>query len=874
MSRRMTSHSTDFPPVECESDERREAVRSASLNGIDYVEVSEDQRTLTVFFLGKAPPEVGVANVKIDGGRRERDIRVETVDVHREPRRGRDDWMDVIVDRPGDFSTYVLRMVEPGKTQRPMRGFDPRYSTLEFSFKAGCPGDLDCKPDSSCMPEPGDRPDVNYLARDYAGLRQLLLDRLSVVMPDWRERHVPDLGVTLVELLAYTGDYLSQFQDAVATEAYLDTARLRISVRRHARLVDYHLYEGSNARAWLALKGKTDVQLDLSKVKFATRFDGAPDAGNSITFNELERMTDVRSEIFEPAWPAVTSFWVRSALSEMHFYTWGDGDCCIPAGATEATLADEWVQEETTPTGGGVILLTHDAVSHDAVSHEGASHEGRRRRLENLQAGDVLIIEEVLGPSTGNPADADPSHRHAVRLIEVRRDVDRLYPEGREESPGTPIVHIRWRAEDKLPFAVCVSTTGPAPECAPLNDVSVVRGNVILVDHGVTVSEDLPPVPQIDPAPVCDPCDDVEPPERPERFDPVLEKTPLTFKRKLDTSGSAARMTEHDSRDSEPSLELFSRDTAVSWIPRPDLLDSSAGDRHFVVEIDDEARAHLRFSADFDARPEGGTRLRAEYRIGNGRAGNVGAETISVVIAEEVALGGSALVVRNPLAAVGGTNAETVAEAKQFAPSAFRVRRERAVIANDYAELLARDFAGDVQGAASALRWNGSWFEAQTGIDARGQEQAASALVRRARGRLHRYRRIGHDLSVESARLVPLIIAMDVCVSPHHLRANVVAELRDKFSSRRLRNGQLGYFHPDKLRYGESVKVSALVAAAYNIPGISSIAVTRLERLDEGPNQELENGLLPLGPLEIAQVDSDPIYPDRGAVTFTVGGGR
>jgi predicted phage baseplate assembly protein len=266
--------------------------------------------------------------------------------------------------------------------------------------------------------------------------------------------------------------------------------------------------------------------------------------------------------------------------------------------------------------------------------------------------------------------------------------------------------------------------------------------------------------------------------------------------------------------------------------------------------------------------------LRARYRIGNGRDGNVGAEAIGIVVAEEAALGGTTLTVRNPLPAIGGTNAETVAEAKQFAPSAFRVRRERAVIAEDYAELLARDFASEVQGAASALRWNGSWYEARTGIDARGKEEAAAALVKRARGRLHRYRRIGHDLRVESACLVPLVVAMDVCVSPHHLRATVLAALRDAFSSRRLRNGQLGYFHPDQLHYGESVKVSALVAAAYSIPGIASIAVTRLERLDEGPNQELENGLLPLGPLEIAQVDSDPTYPDRGAITFTVRGGR
>ena len=50
--------------------------------------------------------------------------------------------------------------------------------------------------------------------------------------------------MTMVELLAYAGDLLHYRLDAVATEAFLDTARLRTSVRRHARLVDYRMHDG------------------------------------------------------------------------------------------------------------------------------------------------------------------------------------------------------------------------------------------------------------------------------------------------------------------------------------------------------------------------------------------------------------------------------------------------------------------------------------------------------------------------------------------------------------------------------------------------------------------------------------------------------
>ena len=37
----------------------------------------------------------------------------------------------------------------------------------------------------------------------------------------------------------------------MANEAYLETARRRVSVRRHARLVDYRMHDGASARAWV-----------------------------------------------------------------------------------------------------------------------------------------------------------------------------------------------------------------------------------------------------------------------------------------------------------------------------------------------------------------------------------------------------------------------------------------------------------------------------------------------------------------------------------------------------------------------------------------------------------------------------------------------
>ena len=61
----------------------------------------------------------------------------------------------------------------------------------------------------------------------------------------------------------------------------------------------------------------------------------------------------------------------------------------------------------------------------------------------DLHAGDVLIFEEILGPASGKPEDADPTHRHAVRLSGP--------PEaGVDPANNTDIVQIYWYADDAL----------------------------------------------------------------------------------------------------------------------------------------------------------------------------------------------------------------------------------------------------------------------------------------------------------------------------------------------------------------------------------------------------------------------------------------
>ena len=64
------------------------------------------------------------------------------------------------------------------------------------------------------------------------------------------------------------------------------------------------------------------------------------------------------------------------------------------------------------------------------------------------------------------------------------------------------------------------------------------------------------------------------------------------------------------------------------------------------------------------------------------------------------------------------------------------------------------------------------------------------------------------------------------------------------------------------------------MAAAQAVPGVESVQVTKLQRQFAAADRELENGVLPFGPLEVARLDNDPSFPEHGKLTLDMQGGR
>jgi Baseplate J-like protein len=508
----------------CDQNRRAAILSHPSLNGIDYLEIPDattlvGQCHLELHCLKPAPQNLTTDNVLIAGGESITGITATSIQAKPAAAGQASLILEITTSVAGEFSPYTLSLVNSLESAQGdsfavtevLDGFDPQLAQVTFSFKVDCGPYFDCKPPApDCAPATPTPPPINYLAKDYGTFRQILLDRMNQLLPNWGAATEADLGVVLAELVAYAGDQLSYQQDAVATEAYLLTARSRISLRRHALLVDYRVHDGANARAFVCVEVRAPMFMDHTVTRFYTITPGAP---ATLLGNEQAAL-DAGVVVFEPMQDAN----LFPELNTTNFYTWGDLNCCLPQAATEATLAGSY---------------------------------------PNLQAGDVLIFKEVMGPQTGAAADADIRHRYAVRLTAVttlngqgQPLVDPLFDvTGAPIVNGTqqpqPVTEIQWSADDALPAPLCLSSTFLADtgDLTTLINVSVAMGNVVLADHGLSMpATPLPVVPEstlnVRPSPTADRCTPTQPSPLPVRYRPQLIDSPVTQAVPLEIAGS------------------------------------------------------------------------------------------------------------------------------------------------------------------------------------------------------------------------------------------------------------------------------------------------------------------------------------------------
>ena len=895
----------------CNAERRLQTARTQQgvdgkyLNGIDYLEVSSDQTTLNIHLLQDLSIDnpLTEANVRItdDQGaivtvdfvtslQRVLTVRLKTVNFPAQFY-----WLR-LVDSPLQLAKLGIVATTP---LPPPQGFDSQLSRIRFALRSEDSSEVDCKTPEPFPDKPIPPPVIDYLAKDYASFRQLMLDRLTVTMPAWKERSPSDIGVMLVEILAYAADHLSYYQDAIATEAYLGTARRRMSVRRHARLLDYFAHDGCNARTWVFIKFKpssssadfdprTDgLQLlgpspedNRPGARFFTRIPGLPVVLDPRDLILMSKALNTKALIYE----SLHDVTLYEPCNEIYFYTWGEENCLLPLGATQATLKD---------TGG--------------------------KLRQCLRKDAVLIFEEHRNVETGEENQSDLTHRHAIRLTRVTPQEDPLLPEetsSGEENPNQKqrLLEIEWFVEDALPFELCISKR---IDGKLYGDLSICRGNVVLVDHGLTRPDEALTPENLENAKTNanqDPKqleeDRLNQAPEGDRYRPRLNYGPLTHQRYTFTpqghwelfswdrpaqetlgwftpepptsrtstpSNLHSRHATKEYKDEElarealdqkrhfikPSITLKQYNTQeFPWTYQPDLLNSDRFDRNFVVETEEDGRAYLRFGDDdLGKRPEAGSYFEVTYRTGNGTAGNVGAEAIAHIVAEQTEI----MSVRNPLPAQGGIDPESLDQVRLYAPQAFRVP-QRAVTEADYAHIAER--YPDIQKVKATRRWTGSWHTVFLTVDRKGGRPLDEAFKQGLRSFLERFRMAGQDVEIEAPRFVPLRISMKVRIKPHYFRNSVKQALLETFSTQALPNGLLGFFHPDRLSFGQSIYLSQIIQTAVQVEGVQSVEVKEFQRWNQPAQGELSAGRITFGPLEIPQVNNEPANPSKGRIEF------
>jgi hypothetical protein len=823
-------------------DERRRALVLDSalphLTGIDYVEVEAGPplKLILHFVKGVAlsPADLDATTVQISGGDR---LPPPQGEFAAKPSAAACTRLDVTFPAGSetDFSIYTLALVRSGTDQRPPPYIDRRLAAVDFSFKVDCPSDFDCAescPDSSAVIG---GPVLDYTARDYDQLRQLMLDRMAALVPGFGGDQAADFTTTLVEVLAYDADQASYRLDWVGTEAFLDTARSRSSLRRHARLVDYAIGEGASARTFVSVDFTPGAGVAADGMVLANGTPLLPrDAALSPVLGPGAYRQALQGApiIFETIADAPLWAW-RNAIA---IHSWGDDQCLLCKGATAATLIDR-------SAGAGV-----------------------------LKHGDLLLLAETVSPETGLAADARRDRRQVVRLTKVTPAVDVL-----AKPPlvaPLALLEIEWHPDDALQFDLAIQVQVPGGTLGSAFEAgAVARANVVIAEHGAS----LPPAAALGLNPA--EADALRP-----ALDPAVPPDVAGWSPVVRLPGTLALPMAHigpPPADTAPASTLLDVDPAKvvpavaldddfeSWTARPDLLASGRFGRDFVVETGIDGAPLIRVGYGVDGlAPTPGAALGVHGRFGGGTVGNLGPDALAHVVLP-VAQGTAGLRITNPLPARGGADPESAAAIRSRAPEAFR-RQERAITAADYAR-----FAKAIPGVADAIavpRWTGAWWTMMVYVDRVGGAAVDASFEAQVAAGLERYRMMGFDVALSPARAAPLDIEIEVCAGRDSLAADVAWQVRRALSPSA--GGAAALFHPDRFGFETALQLSQLIAAVMAVPGVSAARVTRFKRWARVSTGELAYGVIrPTGP-EILKLADDPSRPEMGRLAIRMGSGK
>jgi hypothetical protein len=778
----------------------------ATLNGIDYVVVGDETKaTLEVHFMTDASVAGTTTAVGITGGASipsvpVRSMRWSTKSDHRP-------LLTLHLAMTGDSSIYTLSLASPV--------LDPFFSDFQFSFTAGEPSMLDCEaPTIPAAPAPSALPPpIDYLSKDFLSFRKALSDFSALRYPAWQERSDADFGVMFLEALSGLGDDLSYQQDRVSAEAYLATATERVSVVRHARLVNYEPQPALAASVTLQFTvntGTTSIPPGL-----AVSATG-PD-GTAIDFETGTALADTQRYLETPAdyLASTTQYRANSKWNEMRPYWWDESNRTLNVGATEM-----WVRSHGLGLAQGIVLLleTTPALIELPNIREGVQIESVDQQHDQLYDVEVthIVFQSPLGQEhdlrattvKGNLIPATQGLRH-VEAFAIGSGVPGTPPAIERTGPNGTILYLYTLGNAPLTWLAAASGVSPAwvPEIVVVQPQSTPTG----------------------PPQVWTWCQSI-----------------------LDAGAFAAAFTIEPLRYTLLPAELA--DGVIQYD-----YDGSDGDT-------------LRFGdGSFGEVPDPGSIFTVTYRAGAGTNGNVAADSITAFDPTgPVAQLASA--VTNPFAATGGSDLQSLDSVRRFAPYAFQSGRVNAVVATDYANVAQR--LPWVQHAGTTFRYTGSWLTAFTTVEPAVGENPSTQQTLGLIGLLDRSRMAGFQSDVLSPDYVSLDLQINATALPSAFDTVVAAAILQTLGTGTLPNGSPEFFAQGQLTFGEPLERSALEAAIQKVNGVAGVTSIRYRRSGAvRPLVEMSERIC-VAMNQIIRVDNDPTQPEAGSIAVVVTGGK
>jgi predicted phage baseplate assembly protein len=290
-----------------------------------------------------------------------------------------------------------------------------------------------------------------------------------------------------------------------------------------------------------------------------------------------------------------------------------------------------------------------------------------------------------------------------------------------------------------------------------------------------------------------------------QRFD--LKQGPLTYVAAPNPDGVAS------------TLEV--RVDGVRWHEAEMLFALEPGSRSYITQADNEQKTTVVFGdGKRGARPPSGMEnVRAVYRSGIGKPGNVGAGQISMLVTRPLGVKG----VNNPLRASGGADAESRDMARRNTPLAT-MALDRLVSLQDY-EDFARTFAGIGKASATMLS---DGRRRLVHLTIAGAEDIPidknSDLYRNLRLALQQSGDPFQPFQVQTRNLVALIISARVRLHPDYAWDAVVPQIRSAL---------LEAFGFERRELGQDAHLSEALRVIQGVGGVTYVDVDIFEGLSE-----------------------------------------